>query len=88
MFFTTAFIITGFVAGLVARALKPDDETMTLGKTTVVGMSGAFLANGIGRMFGWYESGGGAGILASMIGAIVALSFYYAFTHRNRKVMH
>lgn len=78
------FLITGFIVGLVARALKPGDDSMGIFKTTLLGMIGAIFAGWLGRAIGWYEPEAGAGFIASTVGAMVVLSIYYALTHRKR----
>ena len=82
------FILTGFIVGLIARALKPGDDSMGLVKTTLLGMVGAVIAGWVGRMSGWYPEGGSAGFLASTVGAIIVLYIYYAVTHRNTRIPH
>lgn len=66
-------ILIGFVAGLVARAIKPGDDSMGIIMTTVVGILGALAATYLGQAMGWYTAGQGAGFLASVVGAIVLL---------------
>jgi uncharacterized membrane protein YeaQ/YmgE (transglycosylase-associated protein family) len=79
------FIVTGFIVGLLARAFKPGDDSMSLGKTTVLGMIGAVVAGWFGRMVGWYAPGEGAGYITSTVGAILALSVYYSLTRHEHK---
>ena len=66
-------ILIGFVAGLIARAIKPGDDSMGIIMTTVVGVVGALAATYLGQAMGWYTAGQGAGFIASVIGAIVLL---------------
>ena len=66
-------ILIGFVAGLVARAIKPGDDSMGIIMTTVVGVLGALAATYLGQAMGWYIAGEGAGFIASVVGAIVLL---------------
>lgn len=66
-------ILIGFVAGLIARALKPGDDSMGIIMTTVVGVLGALAATYLGQAMGWYTAGQGAGFIASVVGAIVLL---------------
>ncbi len=82
------FIITGFIIGLIARALKPGDDRMSLVKTTILGMVGSLVAGWIGRVLGWYGPEESAGFIVSTIGAIVALSVYYAVTRRGTTRLH
>ncbi|MDM0117102.1 GlsB/YeaQ/YmgE family stress response membrane protein [Variovorax sp. J22R133] len=76
-------ILIGFVAGLVARALKPGDDSMGLIMTTIVGIVGALAATYLGQAMGWYAAGQGAGFIASVVGAIVLL-FVWSLVARKR----
>ena len=69
-------IVIGFVAGLVARALKPGDDSAGFIVTTLIGIGGALLATYGGQALGWYAAGQGAGFIASVVGAIVLLFIY------------
>ena len=53
--------------------------------TIVLGIAGALLAGFLGRSLGWYANGGGPGIIASIIGAMLLLFFYRMFS-RGRHV--
>ena len=66
-------ILIGFVAGLIARAIKPGNDSMGIIMTTVVGILGALAATYLGQAMGWYMAGEGAGFIASVVGAIVLL---------------
>ena len=66
-------ILIGFVAGLVARALKPGDDSAGVIVTTVIGIAGSLIATYLGQAMGWYTAGQGAGFIASVVGAIVLL---------------
>jgi uncharacterized membrane protein YeaQ/YmgE (transglycosylase-associated protein family) len=69
-------ILIGFVAGLVARALKPGDDSAGFIVTTLIGIGGALIATYGGQAMGWYAAGQGAGFIASVVGAIVLLFIY------------
>lgn len=66
-------ILIGFIAGLVARAIKPGDDSMGIIMTTVVGILGALAASYLGQAMGWYAAGQGAGFIASVVGAVLLL---------------
>jgi uncharacterized membrane protein YeaQ/YmgE (transglycosylase-associated protein family) len=66
-------IIIGFVVGLVARALKPGNDSAGFIVTTVIGVLGSLGATYVGQAMGWYTAAQGAGFIASVIGAIVLL---------------
>ena len=69
-------ILIGFVAGLVARAIKPGDDSAGFIMTTVIGIAGSLIATYLGQAMGWYTAGQGAGFIASVVGAIVLLFIY------------
>lgn len=68
-------ILIGFAIGLLARFLKPGNDKMGFVLTTVVGILGSFLASIIGEAIGLYSHGQPAGFIASVIGAMILLSF-------------
>ncbi len=78
MFHLIGFLIIGLVAGLLARALMPGRQDLTIPKTILVGVVGAMLVGWLGRAFGWYGPDDSAGFIASTIGAFVVLAAYIA----------
>ena len=71
-------ILIGFVVGLVARAIKPGNDKLSLLWTMVLGVGGALLARFVGQELGWYGEGEAAGFIASVVCAIVLLFVYGA----------
>ncbi|MGJ7582630.1 GlsB/YeaQ/YmgE family stress response membrane protein [Variovorax sp. RHLX14] len=69
-------ILIGFIAGLVARAILPGNQSMGFILTAVLGIAGSLLATYLGQAMGWYTVGAGAGFIASILGAIVVLVVY------------
>ena len=72
------FLIVGFVAGLLARAIVPGRDTMGIMQTIVLGIVGSFVGGVIavlftGREFTDFTT---SGLIGSIIGAIVALLIY------------
>lgn len=88
MLYFLGLLLTGLVVGLLARLFKPGDDSMSMGKTILVGVTGALLASGIGRLFNWYQAGEAAGFIASTVGAIVVLFIYSSLTHRGDRLIH
>jgi uncharacterized membrane protein YeaQ/YmgE (transglycosylase-associated protein family) len=76
-------IFIGLVAGLLARALKPGDDKLSLLWTIVLGIAGALAAWWVGGAVGWYAPGEPAGFIASVVGAIVLL-FLYGILRKKR----
>ncbi|QSN63625.1 MULTISPECIES: GlsB/YeaQ/YmgE family stress response membrane protein [unclassified Caballeronia] len=69
-------LIVGLVVGLIARAIKPGDDSMGWIMTIVLGIAGSLIAGYVGRALGWYQPGQPAGWIASVIGAIILLVIY------------
>lgn len=70
----TLFI--GLIAGFIARALKPGNDSMGWIMTAVLGVAGSFVASYLGAALGLYQPGQPAGFVASVIGAILLLVIY------------
>ncbi len=70
----TLFI--GLIAGFIARALKPGNDSMGWIMTALLGVAGSFVASYLGAALGLYQPGQPAGFLASVIGAILLLVIY------------
>ena len=84
MFAIIGTIIIGFVAGLLARALKPGDDKLGFIWTIVLGVAGSILAKFIGEALGWYKEGDPVGFIASVVGAIILL-FIYGMIKSSKK---
>ena len=73
-------IVVGFIAGLLARALVPGDDSMGFLKTAVLGIVGSFVGGGIGYVLFGADIDEGAvqtsGLIGSVIGAMIALVIY------------
>lgn len=67
-------IIIGFLVGLVARAVMPGRDNLSLLFTTLLGIAGALIAQLIGQALGWYSEGQAAGFLAATVGAVLLLA--------------
>jgi uncharacterized membrane protein YeaQ/YmgE (transglycosylase-associated protein family) len=81
------FIIIGFLAGLIARALMPGRQGMGLLATTLLGIAGSFVGGLIGSLFSrrpifdLHPSG----IIMSVLGAMLVL-FIMGYAGRGRRV--
>ena len=65
--------VIGFVVGLLARAVVPGTQSLGLILTAALGIAGSFLAGFAGQSLGWYTQGQPAGLLASVVGAVLLL---------------
>ena len=69
-------IIVGLIVGLIARAIKPGNDSMGWIMTILLGIVGSFVATYLGSALGWYQPGETAGWIASVIGAVILLFIY------------
>ena len=67
----TLFI--GLIAGFIARAIKPGNDSMGWIKTILFGIGGSLLATYGGQALGLYRAGQGAGFIGSVVGAVILL---------------
>jgi uncharacterized membrane protein YeaQ/YmgE (transglycosylase-associated protein family) len=85
--FIIGLIIVGLIAGFLARLLVPGRDPMGVGATIVLGIVGSFvggfLADALFRSDGEDRGLGPAGILGSIIGAVIVLLIYNAMTNRR-----
>ena len=69
-------LIIGLLVGLVAKAIMPGKDPGGLIVTALLGITGALIADFVGRSMNWYADGQPAGFIASVIGAIALLAIY------------
>lgn len=84
------FLIVGLVAGFIARAVVPGDDSMGILATIVLGVVGSFVGGAIGALFSSSHKVldfHTTGLIGSIIGAIVALIVYNAVTGRKRSAV-
>ncbi len=80
-------IIIGFVAGLIAKFIMPGpNEPSGFIMTTILGIIGAVVANFLGQALGWYRAGEGAGLIGSVVGAIIVLFIWGMISSRRSAV--
>lgn len=69
-------IFIGLIVGLIARFLKPGDDSMGWIMTILLGIGGALLATYGGQAVGIYRAGEAAGFIGAVVGAIILLVIY------------
>jgi uncharacterized membrane protein YeaQ/YmgE (transglycosylase-associated protein family) len=77
-------IVIGFLAGVIAKFLMPGpNEPSGFILTTILGIVGALVATFLGQAVGWYGEEEGAGLVGSVVGAVIVLLVWGAMTRRR-----
>ena len=76
-------ILVGLVVGVIAKLIVPGRDPGGALVTILLGVAGAFVAGVLGHAFGWYASGEGPGIVASVLGAVILLAIYRIISGRR-----
>jgi uncharacterized membrane protein YeaQ/YmgE (transglycosylase-associated protein family) len=74
--------IVGIIVGALAKFIFPGKDPGGIFVTMIIGIVGSVLAGFIGRALGWYQPGEGAGLIASVVGALLVLWLYKRFASR------
>ena len=83
MFGIIGWIIFGLVVGLIARFLHPGKDPGGFVVTALIGIAGSLLGGFLGRALGLYGPNQGAGLIMSVVGAIILLVIYHTFIRRR-----
>ena len=91
LWFIIVMLIIGLIAGFVARAIVPGDDSMGIGATIVLGIVGSFVGGLLADLLFRNDAEdvglAPSGLLGSIVGAIVVLLVYNAVTGRRRGVL-
>jgi uncharacterized membrane protein YeaQ/YmgE (transglycosylase-associated protein family) len=68
--------LIGLIAGALAKFLMPGKDPGGIFVTMLLGIAGAFVARWLGQLLGLYAAGEAAGLIASVLGAILILFVY------------
>ena len=71
-------IFIGLIVGLIARLIKPGNDSMGWIMTILLGVGGSIAATYGGQALGTYKVGESAGFIGAVIGAVVLLVIYGA----------
>jgi len=85
MFGFLGWIFFGLVVGVIAKLLMPGRDPGGFIVTILLGIVGAVVGGYLGRALNLYQPGQPAGLLMSVLGAVVLLFIYRAMT-RHRTV--
>jgi uncharacterized membrane protein YeaQ/YmgE (transglycosylase-associated protein family) len=69
----------GLVAGAVAKLLMPGKDPGGIIITILLGIAGSLVAGFLGSLVGFYHQGERAGLIASVLGAVLLLVIYRRF---------
>jgi uncharacterized membrane protein YeaQ/YmgE (transglycosylase-associated protein family) len=87
LWFIIVLLIVGFIAGALARLLVPGPDPMSLPATWLLGVLGSFLGGFLGYVLFGADIDDGpvqvAGVIGSIIGAIILLLVYRAVQRRR-----
>ena len=88
---TISLIVVGIIAGAVARLVVPGRQNISIPMTIVLGIIGSFVGGFLGFLIFQHDPMDGffqpAGIIGSIIGAIIVLLVYIRVSGR-RTVQH
>ncbi len=87
IWFILILLVFGLVFGLLARALVPGNDSMSLVQTWALGVGGSLLGGFLGAVIFGFDSDDGAlqagGIVGSIIGSILLLLIVRLVTSRR-----
>jgi uncharacterized membrane protein YeaQ/YmgE (transglycosylase-associated protein family) len=75
--------IIGLVAGALAKWIMPGKDPGGILVTMLLGIAGSLVAGFLGRAMGMYQPGQGAGLIMSIVGAILLLAIYRLIRRRS-----
>ena len=76
-------LLVGLVVGVIAKLVLPGRDPGGTLVTILLGVAGAFVAGVLGHSLGWYQTGEGPGIIASVLGAVLLLGIYRMIAGRR-----
>ncbi|HEY6748340.1 MAG TPA: GlsB/YeaQ/YmgE family stress response membrane protein [Mycobacteriales bacterium] len=83
-----SLIVIGLIAGALARLLVPGKQHMSILATIVLGIVGSFIGGFLGYLLFHKDGADGflqpAGIIGSVIGAVIALLIWTSVGDRSR----
>ena len=80
-------LIIGLIVGALAKFIMPGRDPGGIIVTILIGIAGSLIAGFIGRAVGWYQPGQPAGLIASVLGALLLLWLYRRFGGRTTTTM-
>lgn len=78
-----AWIIIGLIAGALAKLIMPGKDPGGIIVTIILGIAGSVVGGAVADMLG--ADGGPAGLIGSVIGALILLAIYRIIVGRKRR---
>ena len=82
MFGILGWILFGVIVGIIAKLIMPGRDPGGFIVTMLLGIVGAVVGGFIGRAMGFYGPHEGAGLIVSILGAVVVLWIYRMLVRR------
>ena len=76
-------VLIGLVVGALAKLIMPGKDPGGFIVTILLGVAGSIVATWLGRAIGWYQAGQSAGLIMSVVGAVLLLAIYHAVRKRS-----
>ena len=86
MFGIIGWIVFGLIVGALAKLLMPGKDPGGMIVTMLLGIAGAIVGGWIGRALNMYGPNDPAGLVMSIVGAVVVLAIYRMVVGRRRVV--
>jgi uncharacterized membrane protein YeaQ/YmgE (transglycosylase-associated protein family) len=83
MFGILGWIVFGLIVGALAKLVMPGKDPGGILITMMLGIVGAVVGGYIGRALGLYAPGEPAGVIMSIIGAVLLLAVYRMIARRS-----
>jgi len=83
MFGLIGWIVFGVIVGVLAKLVMPGRDPGGFIITMLLGIVGAVVGGYVGRALGMYQPNEPAGLLMSIVGAVVVLAIYRMVAHRR-----
>jgi uncharacterized membrane protein YeaQ/YmgE (transglycosylase-associated protein family) len=83
-----AMIVLGLIAGAIAKLIMPGRDPGGMVWTILLGVAGSLVGGFIFNAVGFGDGERWAGLIGSVIGAVILLALYRAFARRNDSVTH
>ena len=83
MFGLIGWIVFGVIVGVLAKLVMPGRDPGGFIIAMLLGIVGAVVGGYVGRALGMYQPNEPAGLLMSIVGAVVVLAIYRMVAHRR-----